>query len=444
MFKQQIFIGLTALTLTACGGQSVTSSPATTVSSQVVVASSQATNTSSQASSLLVSSSVVPLSSSVMSVSSSAMSSSSVAVSSTDVASSAAVQSSAGVSSSVPVEASAELFGFANFAANGLQTTTGGASGQVVTVTSFDDLVKYIDAPEPYVVQVSGTITTPDNKYRKLFVSSNKTIIGLGTNATVEHIGFDVTGWRKTHADSLADFCEAEFKTQFTPVQNVIIRNLHFKNTSGNSSDADGIVVQCYSHHVWVDHNSFHGIPSGNDGAIDIKRGADWVTVSWNHIMAWDKSMLLGHVDSNGEQDRGMLHVTYHHNYFENTRQRHPRVRFARAHLLNNYLFNNATVANRTASYFAVAGVEASVNMEGNLIEHAKNTYIIGEESDSNADVTYAASNKVVALAANAMAEFQVLPNGAAFNPADFYSYSVDDADSLRSLIPAKAGAGKM
>ena len=108
-----------------------------------------------------------------------------------------------------------------------------------------------------------------------------------------------MTGWWDTEASTIADFCEAPYKDQFTHVSNVIIRNLNFKNTSGNSSDADGVVVQCYSHHVWIDHNTFHGVASGNDGAIDVKRGSDWVTVSFNHIKEWDKSMLLGHVDSN-------------------------------------------------------------------------------------------------------------------------------------------------
>jgi pectate lyase len=298
----------------------------------------------------------------------------------------------------VGAEPDGSLIGFASVAAAGLGTTTGGDGGEVVTVATFADLEREIASSGARVVQVQGTITSPDERFVKLRVGSNKTIIGLGADATLEHIGLDVTGWGDVETGTLADFCEPEFEGQFAPVSNVIIRNLTFRDTLGSSSDADGIVVQCSAHHVWIDHNTFLGAPSGNDGAIDIKRGADWVTVSWNHLQAWDKSMLLGHDDANGEQDRGTLHVTYHHNYFENTRQRHPRIRFAHAHLLNNYLFNDASVPNRTASYFLVAGVESNVHAEGNLIEHAREIYVVGEESSSDALLTFADSNRVVQL----------------------------------------------
>jgi pectate lyase len=344
----------------------------------------------------------------------------------------------------VGAEPDGSLIGFASVAAAGLDTTTGGEGGEVVTVTTFEDLERQIASSGARVVQVQGTIASPDESFVKLRVGSNKTIIGLGADATLEHIGFDVTGWGDVETGTLAEFCEPEFEGQFAPVSNVIIRNLTFRDTLGSSSDADGIVVQCYAHHVWIDHNTFLGAPSGNDGAIDIKRGADWVTVSWNHLQAWDKSMLLGHDDANGEQDRGTLHVTYHHNYFENTRQRHPRIRFAHAHLLNNYLFNDASVANRTASYFLVAGVESNVHADGNLIEHAREIYVVGEESSSDALLTFADSNRVVQLNPSAEALFQIESNGLAFDPASFYPYAAEDAAQLATTVPAFAGAGKL
>jgi pectate lyase len=344
----------------------------------------------------------------------------------------------------VGAEPDSTLIGFASVAAAGLDTTTGGDGGEVVTVTTFEDLERQISSPGARVVQVQGTIASPDETYVKLRVGSNKSIIGLGADAALEHIGFDVTGWGDAETGALADFCEPEFEGQFAPVSNVIFRNLTFRDTLGGSSDADAIVVQCYAHHVWLDHNTFLGVPNGNDGAIDIKRGADWVTVSWNHLLGWDKSMLLGHDDANGEQDRGTLHVTYHHNFFENTRQRHPRIRFAHAHVLNNYLFNDASVANRTASYFLVAGVESNVHADGNLIEHAREIYVVGEESSTDALLTFADSNRVVALTPGAESQFQIESNGQAFDPSSFYPYTVEDAAQLGTTVRAFAGAGKL
>jgi len=344
----------------------------------------------------------------------------------------------------VGAEPDTTLIGFASVAAAGLGTTTGGDGGEVVTVTTFEDLERQISSPGARVVQVQGSIASPDETFVKLRVGSNKSILGLGTDAALEHIGFDVTGWGDAETGALADFCEPEFEGQFAPVSNVIIRNLTFRDTLGGSSDADAVVVQCYAHHVWIDHNTFLGVPNGNDGAVDIKRGADWVTVSWNHVLAWDKSMLLGHDDANGEQDRGTLHVTYHHNFFENTRQRHPRIRFAHAHVLNNYLFNDASVSNRTASYFLVAGVESNVHADGNLIEHAREIYVVGEESSTDALLTFADSNRVVALNPGAESLFQIESNGQAFDPSSFYPYAVEDAAQLGTTVRTFAGAGKL
>ena len=69
-------------------------------------------------------------------------------------------------------------------------------------------------------------------------------------------------------------------------------------------SPDDAINVQMFAHHVWIDHNE---LSDCYDGLIDIKRGADYVTVSWNHTHHHTKTMLLGHSDTNGAQDIGRL-----------------------------------------------------------------------------------------------------------------------------------------
>lgn len=60
---------------------------------------------------------------------------------------------------------------------------TGGAGGETVTVTNGEQLKQYADAKEPYVIQVSGTVQING---MDTHVRPNKTIIGLGTNATLE------------------------------------------------------------------------------------------------------------------------------------------------------------------------------------------------------------------------------------------------------------------
>jgi pectate lyase len=100
-----------------------------------------------------------------------------------------------------------------------------------------------------------------------------------------------------------------------------------------------------YSTRVWIDHNT---LSHGYDGAIDIKRASDYVTVSWNHVFNHDKDMLLGHSDDNGSEDIGHLRVTYHHNWFDGTVQRNPRVRFGNpVHVFNNYYCNTVGLRRR-------------------------------------------------------------------------------------------------
>ncbi|WP_336210990.1 pectate lyase family protein [Nonomuraea sp. LPB2021202275-12-8] len=142
----------------------------------------------------------------------------------------------------------------------------------------------------------------------------------------------------------------------FSCHEDVSIRNLTFTDSAD-----DSVNVQCYSHHVWIDHNTFR---SSNDGSVDVKRGSDLVTVSYNRYVGTDKSMLLGHSDSNGAQDTGYLRATYHHNWFDGSNTRHPRVRFGYAHVFANYV--------DVEDYFLGLGVGGRIYAESNHVKGAK------------------------------------------------------------------------
>ena len=88
----------------------------------------------------------------------------------------------------------------------------------------------------------------------------NKTIIGVGSNAD-DH--------RRRASTSTGSY-------------NVIVRNLSFTD-----AEDDAINVGQSSHHIWIDHNTF---VRPVDGSVDIVRGADYVTVSWNHFDHTDKT----------------------------------------------------------------------------------------------------------------------------------------------------------
>lgn len=248
----------------------------------------------------------------------------------------------------------AGLVGFATLSGYGRTGTNGGSGGPTVTVSTFAQLSAAVADDAPRIVRVSGTITGDGTNM--VDVGSNKTIIGVGTNATISGFGLDVNGWGPDEVAWGGDLCDPAEKDSFTHVQNVIIRNLSFRNSTD-----DSVNVQCYSHHVWVDHNTFY--PSA-DGSLDIKRGSDLATVSYNRYIGTDKSMLLGHSDSNGAQDSGYLRVTYHHNWFDGSNTRHPRVRFGYAHLYANYV--------DVTDYFIGLGVGGQVYAEANFVKATK------------------------------------------------------------------------
>ncbi len=90
---------------------------------------------------------------------------------------------------------------------------------------------------------------------------------------------------------------------------------------------------------------------------------SDYVTVSWNMFATHDKVMLIGNSDS-ATEDREHLRVTLHHNLFDDTGQRTPRVRFGKVHV-----YNNVYRAGRDSNY-RTAGARAP-----NRRSYAENNY---------------------------------------------------------------------
>jgi hypothetical protein len=71
------------------------------------------------------------------------------------------------------------------------------------------------------------------------------------------------------------------------------------------------------------------------------------------HFTRHDKTMLIG-ADPKHVEDR-CIRVTIHHCFFDGTRQRHPRLRFGKVHLYNNY-------TRGWGLYAVCASVEAQVH----------------------------------------------------------------------------------
>ena len=267
---------------------------------------------------------------------------------------------------------------------------TGGGSAAATTVTSASALSSALAASGSRVIRVSGTISCSG----MLRVASDKTILG-NAGATIAGCGLNISG-----------------------ASNVIVRNLSFRGW-----DDDAVNVQ-ESQRVWVDHNSF---TDGYDGAVDIKRGSDFVTVSWNRVYGHDKSMLLGHSDDNGAQDIGHLRVTYHHNWFDGSATRHPRVRFGNpVHVYNNLYSNN--------EYGVASTMGAGVLVEGNVFENVEEPTLVG----------YADSDPGTLVQRNNRFTGSGTPQSAGSVARIPYAYTAEDVATVKASVTAGAGAGRI
>ncbi|MET8148794.1 right-handed parallel beta-helix repeat-containing protein [Actinoplanes sp. NPDC049668] len=273
--------------------------------------------------------------------------------------------------------------------------TPGGSSGTVVTVTTAAALKSALSSGTSQTVRVSGLITI-SGMYS---VASNKTVIGVGSGSGITGGGLNLSG-----------------------VRNVIIRNLVFRNAAD-----DSINVQSSTTNVWIDHND---LANGYDGLIDIKRGSDFITVSWNRLHNHDKSMLLGHSDDNSAEDLGHLRVTYVHNWFEGTGQRHPRVRFGNpVHVLNNYYSN-------VGSYGVASTENAGVYVERNYFENVANPTVTQTGDSDPGNIKVLNNYKV-----NSGTE--QVRNGASV-AAIPYSYTPQANNTVKATVTAGAGTGKI
>ncbi|KAL2846522.1 pectin lyase fold/virulence factor [Aspergillus pseudodeflectus] len=188
--------------------------------------------------------------------------------------------------------------------------TTGGAGGDTVTVTDLAGLTEAAESEGPLTVIVSGSISGS----AKIRVAADKTIYGEA-GSSITGVGFYIR-----------------------QVENVIMRNLKIGQVDADNGDAIGIDE---SFNVWVDHCDLSGDLSGGkddlDGLLDITHGADWITVSNTYFHDHWKGTLIGHSDSNEDEDLGALHITYANNHFYNINSRAPLIRFATVHIINNF-----------------------------------------------------------------------------------------------------------
>jgi pectate lyase len=304
------------------------------------------------------------------------------------------------------------LVGWASVAGLNVSTTTGGAGGSMVTVTTLSDLNTNAGGTTARIISIKGKIAG------NVTVGSNKTLVGA--------CGAEIDG-----------------HVQMTGSANVIVRNLTIVgyNCTDNPSDcsggADAVSVERQAHHLWFDHDD---ISDGSDGNLDITHASDFITVSWTKFHYSGRrtdpagaagghqfSNLIGHSDSNASEDTGHLTVTFHHDWWaDNVVERMPRVRFGRVHLFDNLYTASGN------DYCVGVGVNADIRDENNVFVGVKNPIDSADYSNSASII-----QSVGDLFQTTTGTTQDI-GGTAFTPP--YAYTLDPAAGIAAAV--KNGVG--
>ena len=303
--------------------------------------------------------------------------------------------------------------------------TTGGEGGGCITVTSADELKKAMKGSNPAIIYIKGEINT--DAQISINNAANKTVIGLP--------GAALTNLK--HSDSKDETGILALKS----CKNIILRNITFKASGAYDIDGRDNLWLSGTTNCWIDHCDFQ---DGVDGNLDISNASDNISVTWcrfRYLKAPYKggsggsddhrfSSLIGSSDKN-VADTDKLNVTFQFCWWdEGCRERMPRVRFGKIHIIN--CLYNSSVAN----YCIGAGHKSSVFVESTSfvnINSKKGPFAPAGEMEEcdfeNCSFRNTSGNTT--------------GTGAAFMPSAFYELKPIDVLAAENAIKdAQCGAG--
>jgi pectate lyase len=226
---------------------------------------------------------------------------------------------------------------------------TGATTNPCVGLQTILDGFKRGRDARPLLVRLVGQITD-------LSYMLNGDLVIENNNYASSYITLEGVG-----KDAVADGWGIRIKN----ASNVEIRNIGTMNC--DSDEGDNIGLQQDNDYIWVHNSDFFYGHAGSaadqvkgDGALDCKKST-YVTFSYNHFWDSGKSNLLGLSEATTQD----LYITYHHNWYDHSDSRHPRIRFYSAHVYNNYYDGNS-------KYGAGSTEGSSVFMESNYFRNCK------------------------------------------------------------------------
>ncbi|WP_340020795.1 pectate lyase [Paenibacillus sp. FSL K6-1096] len=296
------------------------------------------------------------------------------------------------------------------------------SSGTVQTGTGLGSILalrqKGYDT-NPLAIRLIGKVTAADlsgqlnsNGYLEVKGKSNYTQMNL----TIEGVGNDAYayGWGLL----------------LRYAGNVEVRNLGLMLFPD-----DGISMDTGNANMWVHNNDiFYGSAGSDadqakgDGSTDLKKGSTYITISYNHYFDSGKAALVG------LSETAEFFVTFHHNWFDHSDSRHPRIRVASVHVYNNF-YDGVSKYGVGVTTGASAFVESNVfrNAKYPMLSSLQGTDALGEGtfSGENGGMIKAFNNSVVGAASLIYAN-----SGAGTAPANATSSDAYLASSRSEAVP--------
>ncbi len=258
------------------------------------------------------------------------------------------------------------------------------SKGTVTTGIGLQDIIylyqKGYDAT-PLAIRIIGTIKADDMdrldssaeglqvKGKGAYSEMPITIEGVGNDAAIWGFGILVHGCKGTEFRNFAVMlCMDDALSLDTDNSNVWIHNMDFfyGNTGSDADQAKG------------------------DGTVDIKKRSKNITVAYNHFFDCGKSSLGGMKSETTD-----YWMTYHHNWFDHSDSRHPRIRTAFYHVYNNYF-------DGVSKYGVGVTMGGSAFVEANYFRNTKYPMLSSKQgTDAEGDGTFSGEDGGVIKAYN-------------------------------------------
>ncbi|MDE7100470.1 MAG: hypothetical protein K2O05_01290, partial [Anaeroplasmataceae bacterium] len=234
----------------------------------------------------------------------------------------------------------------------------------------------------------------------------------------------------------------------------------------------DGLSIDTDNCNIWVHNLDIYygkkgsGDKAKGDGSVDTKQSTN-VTISYNHFWDSGKCNLQGM-----KSETTSNYITYHHNWYDHSDSRHPRIRTCTVHIYNNYFDGNAKygvgmtsggsafVENnffrncKNPMMISLQGTDALgakgtfsgesggiIKAYGNHIEGDSDTKVISYAENNTSFDAYIASSRDEKVPSTVKA----LSGGTTYNNFDtdssiMYSYSVDTPEVAKTKVTTYAG----